>query len=100
MLKKIIQRNNRKGKRKSRFPFSCKTFWISFQILLISVCYYEEELEETLKRCFQKDRKKYIKKMIEKKKPELLVEQFMEGEMFSIDGYITSKRKSLFLSAS
>lgn len=77
-----------KLKEKVGFPLVVKPSGLASS-LLISTCYYEEELEETLKEAFKKIKKIY-KENDRKKEPEILVEQFMEGDMFSIDGYVTS----------
>lgn len=81
-------------KDKVGFPLVVKPSGLASS-LLISPCYYEEELEKTLKEAFKKIKKIY-KENDRKKEPQLLVEQFMEGEMFSIDGYVTSKGKVYF----
>jgi len=83
-----------KIKEKIGFPLVVKPSGL-VSSLLISVCYYEEELEKTLEDSFKKIEKIY-KENDRKKEPELLVEQFMEGDMFSIDGYVTSKGKIYF----
>jgi len=83
-----------KVKEKVGFPLVVKPSGLASS-LLISTCYYEEELEVTLKDAFKKIKKIY-KENDRKKEPELLVEQFMEGEMYSIDGYVTSKGRVYF----
>ncbi|MFH0819263.1 MAG: ATP-grasp domain-containing protein [Patescibacteria group bacterium] len=60
--------------------------------LLVSICYYEEELEQSLKKIFRKIKKVY-KDNKRDIKPKVLVEQFMEGEMYSIDVYVTARGK-------
>jgi len=56
---------------------------------LVTICYHREELEKTLKIIFKK-----IKTIYEKFdgnwEPQVLVEQYMEGEMYSIDSYVTA----------
>ncbi len=58
--------------------------------LLVSVCYHEEELEETLKVTFKKIEKIY-KEKLGRGKPKVLVEQLMEGTMYSIDSYVNDR---------
>ncbi|MCK5096062.1 MAG: ATP-grasp domain-containing protein [Candidatus Pacebacteria bacterium] len=58
--------------------------------LLVSVCFHEEELEKVLKTTFRKIRTIY-KEANGRGEPSVLVEQFMEGEMYSVDAYIGSK---------
>lgn len=58
----------------------------------VSLCYHEEELQSTLKKIFRSLRASYKKHgvLVE---PEVIVEQYMEGEMYSIDGYVDSMGK-------
>jgi len=62
---------------------------------LVTICYHKEELEKTLKLIFKK-----IKNIYEKFDgiwtPQILVEQFMEGEMYSVDAYVTSSGNTYF----
>ncbi|MEK7532622.1 MAG: ATP-grasp domain-containing protein [Patescibacteria group bacterium] len=57
---------------------------------LVMVCYYKEELKNNLKVTMQKVRKLYHKAKVEWE-PTLLVEEFMEGQMYSIDAYVNSR---------
>jgi S-sulfo-L-cysteine synthase (3-phospho-L-serine-dependent) len=58
--------------------------------LFVSICYHEEDLEEALKTCFKKLEKAYAndKRMEE---PKVIAEQYMEGDMYSIDSYVNSR---------
>ena len=61
---------------------------------LVSICYHKEELEKVLKNIF-----KNIKRISKKKgaqNQQILVEQFMEGDMYSVDGYVTNRGKLYF----
>jgi biotin carboxylase len=62
---------------------------------LVSICYHKEELRKTLKKVF-----KTIKKVYKKNKgeltPRVLVEGFMDGEMYSIDCYVNSLGRIYF----
>lgn len=65
--------------------------------LLVSICYHEEELEKNLRAAFRKIKslnKTYKKGEVEEAK--LLVEEFMDGDMYSIDGYVNSRGKIYF----
>lgn len=57
---------------------------------LVTVCYYEEELEQHLTRALRKIATMYKKSDVQIE-PTVLVEQFMEGQMYSIDAYINSR---------
>lgn len=58
--------------------------------LLVTLCYHREELEANLKNTVKK-----IDKIYKKKKgrgnPQILVEEFMEGAMFSTDIYVNQR---------
>ncbi len=57
---------------------------------LVIVCYYKEELEKNLRVTLQKVRKLYRAARVEWE-PTVLVENFMEGQMYSIDAYVNSR---------
>lgn len=63
--------------------------------LLVSICFHEEELEQNLQKTFKKIHKIYQEKS-RHSTPQILVEQFMEGEMYSVDAYVNSKGKVYF----
>lgn len=58
--------------------------------LLVTICYHEDELQQALSTGFKKIRKAYQndKRMEE---PKIIAEQFMEGDMYSIDSYVDSR---------
>lgn len=58
--------------------------------LFVAICYHEEELEQTLGTIFRKIRKAYKddKRMEE---PKVIAEQYMEGDMYSIDSYVDGR---------
>lgn len=62
---------------------------------LVTIVYHREELEKTLRRIFRT-----IKGVYEEAhgrwEPKILVEQFMEGEMYSFDAHVTSRGKVYF----
>lgn len=63
--------------------------------LLVSICYHREELETVLRKTFKKIAKVY-KEQKGRGSPKVLVEQFMEGEMYSVDAYVGSRGKAYF----
>lgn len=63
--------------------------------LLVTKAYHREELEKNLKTAFRKLNKVY-KEADGRGEPTMLVEQFMDGDMYSIDAYITSRGKIYF----
>jgi biotin carboxylase len=60
--------------------------------VLTLLCFFEDELEENLTNAYKKLRSIY-KKNNSEREPTLLVEQFMEGHMYSIDAYVNSTGK-------
>lgn len=63
---------------------------------LVTICFHKEELETSLKKVFRK-----LKPLYEATGgngvPQVLVEQYMEGDMYSIDGYVTGRGKVYLL---
>ncbi len=54
---------------------------------LVAICFHKEELQTTLQKTFRGIRSAYRNTgaLVE---PEVIVEQYMEGSMYSIDGYV------------
>ncbi len=62
--------------------------------LLVTLCFHEEELRKHLKKMFRTIKKMYAKERphdFAKMRPDVLIEGFMDGEMYSIDGYVNNK---------
>lgn len=58
--------------------------------LFVTVCYHEEELEKTLGVLFRKLRKAYeTNKRMEV--PKIIAEEYMEGDLYSIDSYVNAR---------
>lgn len=62
---------------------------------LVTICYHRQELEKVLKVVLKKINQVY-KETGGSGEPKVLVEQFMDGEMYSVDGYVTSRGKVYF----
>lgn len=58
--------------------------------MLVSICYHEEEFEKTLRSIYRKLRKKYAD-LDRSQLPTLVAEEYMEGDMYSVDVYINSR---------
>lgn len=60
--------------------------------LFVTICYHEEELDTALKTAFKKIAKAYEhdKRMEE---PKIIAEEYMEGDMYSVDSYVNSRGK-------
>lgn len=71
------------------FPLMIKPAGLAAS-LLVTLCYHREELESNLKNTVRK-----IGRIYKEKKgrgdPQILVEEFMEGTMFSIDTYVNQR---------
>lgn len=81
-------------KNKIGFPLMVKPANLAAS-LMISICFYEEELRDTLRSAFKAIKRVY-KENDRERAPQLLVEQFMEGEMYSIDAYVNSRGRIYF----
>lgn len=71
------------------FPLVIKPAGLA-QSMLVSLSFHREELEKELRKTFRKIHKTY-KDAGRTGIPTILVEQYMEGEMYSIDSYVTSR---------
>jgi len=58
--------------------------------LLVTICFHEEELEKALRNTFTKLRKNY-EKLNRTQLPIILAEEYMDGDMYSVDTYINSR---------
>lgn len=58
--------------------------------LLVSICYHEEELEKVLRNSFRKIKKLYGENgRVEV--PKIMAEEYMEGDMYSVEAYVNSR---------
>lgn len=60
------------------------------QSFLVSICYHEEELERALGTAYKKIRKIYSENG-RTEDPKMIVEEFMEGDMYSVDAYVNGR---------
>ena len=58
--------------------------------LFVTICYHEEELETAIRTCTRKLKKAYEKDN-RQEDPQIIAEQYMEGQMYSIDAYVNSR---------
>lgn len=84
IIKEIIQ--------KVGFPCVIKPTNLSKSKLVIN-CYYREELEKNLQSVFRKIKSLYKQDSAETE-PKIIVEQLMEGQMYSIDAYVSGSGKT------
>ncbi len=89
-----VVKENTKSERKRviekiGFPMIVKPTNLA-QSLLVTICYHEEDLEKSLRSAFRKIKKIYAENgRIEA--PQIIVEQYMEGDMYSVDAYVNSR---------
>lgn len=76
-------------KEKIGFPLVLKPANLAAS-LLVTICFHEQELEASLRKLFRKIRKIY-KDNNRPQEPKIVVEEFMEGGMYSIDAYVSSR---------
>lgn len=74
---------------KLKFPVMVKPAALAASVLVTSA-YHEEELSKALKNIFKKLKTVHKRKGFTNE-PEVLVEEFMEGNMFSTDIYVNSR---------
>ena len=92
--KYAIVRENTKAERtrvaeKIKFPMILKPTNLA-QSLLVSICYHEDDLKQALTHAFKKIHKIYAENgRIEE--PKMMVEEFMEGDMYSVDAYVNGR---------
>lgn len=91
-----LLRDNSKAERdrviaKVGFPMIIKPTNLAAS-LFVSICYHEEDLEKTVKNTITKLQKAYENDG-RLEEPRIIVEQFMEGDMYSIDSYVTARGK-------
>lgn len=60
--------------------------------MLVTICYHEEELDKVLKNIYKKLNNEYAK-LNRTQTPTIIAEEFMEGDMYSIDSYVNSRGK-------
>lgn len=91
----VVRENTKKErariKEKVGFPLIIKPTNLA-QSMLVSVCYHEEEFEKTLAKAFQKIQKIYEERKYERP-PTIIAEHFMDGDMYSMDAYVTGRGK-------
>jgi len=75
--------------KKVGFPLIIKPAGLAAS-LLVTLCYHREELEATLAKTVKKIDQIYKTKR-GRGEPQILVEEFMEGSMYSIDSYVNQR---------
>ncbi len=89
----VVRENTKKERariaEKIGFPLIIKPANLA-QSMLVSLCFHEEEFEKTLRVAFQKIRKIYAERKYDRE-PTIIAEQFMDGDLYSIDAYVSGR---------
>lgn len=75
--------------KKVGFPLIIKPSGLAAS-LLVSLCYHREELEENLQNTVKKINQIYKKKK-GRGEPQILIEEYMDGVMYSVDSYVNQR---------
>jgi phosphoribosylamine-glycine ligase len=94
MVKQNSKAERKRIIEKVGFPMIVKPANLA-QSLLVSICYHEDELEKALRSAFRKIRKIYGENS-RGEIPMMMVEEYMEGTMYSVDAYVNSWGKVYF----
>jgi biotin carboxylase len=88
-IKDISKEERKRAIQKIGFPMIVKPTNLAAS-LFVTICYHEEELEKALKTAFRKINKAYEhdRRMEE---PKIIAEEYMEGDMYSIDSYVNTR---------
>lgn len=93
-----VKENSKKERKriieKVGFPMIVKPANLA-QSLLVTICYHEEELEKALRSSFRKIKKIYGENS-RKEAPNMMVEGFMDGDMYSVDAYVNGRGEVYF----
>ncbi len=79
---------------KIKFPMIVKPASLAAS-LFVSICYHEDELEKTLRTTFRKLKTAYEKDK-RKEVPKVIAEEYMEGDLYSIDVYVNARGETYF----
>lgn len=60
--------------------------------LFVMICYHEEELEQSLRTVFRRMKKAYERDN-RLEEPKVIAEEYMEGDLYSMDSYVSSRGK-------
>lgn len=89
----LVKENAKKERQriieKVGFPMVIKPTNLA-QSILVTVCYHEEELEHALRNAFRKIKKIYGESGREEA-PNIIAEEYMEGDMYSVDAYVNGR---------
>lgn len=89
----VVKENTKKERRriieKLKFPLIVKPTNLA-QSLLVTVCYHEDEFQKAID-ALQKRISKIYAENGRTEMPRIIAEEFMEGDMYSVDAYVNSR---------
>jgi len=89
----LVHRNTKEERdrviKKIGFPLIIKPTNLAGS-LFVTTCYHEEELEKTLRTIFRRIKKAYSNDS-RTEEPKVIAEEFMEGDLYSVDSYVDSR---------
>lgn len=89
----LVKENSKKERKrivdKIGFPMMIKPTNLA-QSILVTICYHEEELEKALRNGYRKIHKIYGESG-RGEAPNLMAEEYIEGDMYSIDAYVNGR---------
>ena len=94
IAKDATQKTITKIEKKLHYPMIVKPTGLAAS-RLVTICYHKDELDKTLKKVFR-SMKRVHKDTGGNWEPKVVVEEFLEGEMYSIDAYVGSRGKVHF----
>ena len=89
----VVKENTKKERKrvidKIRFPMILKPTNLA-ESFLVHICYHEEDLKKAIEVTHRRIKRIYVEnRRIEE--PRIMVEEFMEGDMYSVDAYVNGK---------
>ena len=93
-VKKNTKESRKRIIKKIGFPLVVKPTNLA-QSLLVSVCHHEEELEQALRKTFGVIERTYSENG-RTETPKIIVEEFMDGLMYSVDAYVSARGRITF----
>lgn len=92
LIKKNSAEERKRVIKKVGFPMIIKPTNMAAS-LFVMICYHEEELEQSLRTVFRRMKKAYeLDNRLEE--PKVIAEEYMEGDLYSIDSYVGSRGKA------
>lgn len=91
LVKENSKQERKRVAEKVGFPLIIKPANLAAS-LFVTICYHEEELEKSLRMVFRKLRKAYERDN-RQEEPKVIAEEFMDGDLYSIDSYVDSRGK-------